>query len=108
MAYLAELDRPCEGGCGRRAVVELRDRYNAPRGRWCRGCGERELRVLDLAERGGGPPAEDPAARARELRERGMSLRQIAGAMGVSTTQVRRLLGLLDDRGMPIKTTKSS
>lgn len=101
MAYLVDLDELCAAECGRRAVVELRDRYNAPRGRWCRECGQRQLRELERAE--SGPQTEgDPARMARTLRyDDKLSLRQVAARMGVSVTQVRRLLGLLDSRGLP-------
>jgi hypothetical protein len=108
MAYTVELDEQCAAGCGRRAVVELRDRHNAPRGRWCRECGQRQLGDLERVE--SAPQTEgDPARMARALRYDGdgLSLRQVAARMGVSVTQVRRLLGLLDSRGLPYQSPGS-
>ncbi len=55
MAYLVELDRPCETGCGRRAVVELRNRRNKTMGRYCRACGRDRLNHLREQERAEGP-----------------------------------------------------
>lgn len=57
MARLRELGEPCQGpepglDCpgGRRAVVELVDRRNAARGRYCRECGRRRLAALEEVE----------------------------------------------------------
>jgi hypothetical protein len=65
VARLRELAEECQGpepglDCPghRRAVVELVDRRNAPRGRYCRECGRRRLAALLEVElyRPPGPP----------------------------------------------------
>jgi hypothetical protein len=55
MARLRELAGQCEGWplagrCARAAVVEVVDRFNAVRGRYCRECGGRRLKDLQQAE----------------------------------------------------------
>jgi hypothetical protein len=48
MAYLRELGTVCQ--CGRRAVVEVFNRFNATQGKFCRACGNRRLRELERRE----------------------------------------------------------
>lgn len=44
MAYLVDLTHTCDQpGCGKPATVELRNRANAPLGRYCRRDGNRQL-----------------------------------------------------------------
>lgn len=51
-SYLVEIVRQCDGnGCTARATVEVRNRWNASMGQFCRRCGQRRVRQLNQAER---------------------------------------------------------
>lgn len=49
MAYLRDIEKRC-GACPNRAVVELRNRFNASYGEFCRSCGKRRLKELQAEE----------------------------------------------------------
>ena len=44
MAYMRPIDDKCR--CGKRATVEVIDRWNGSRGKFCRSCGDRKLKEL--------------------------------------------------------------
>lgn len=53
MAHLREYDTTCQGiyvTCGKRAVVELLDRWNGNKGKYCRKHGEQALTLQTLRE----------------------------------------------------------
>jgi hypothetical protein len=51
MAYLRELDTTCYAmACGKRAVIEVYNNYNASCGRYCRPHGKRRLAELESIE----------------------------------------------------------
>ena len=47
MAHMRELDRKCDNGCGRRAVVGVYDFLNTLFGEYCRPCGKTRTHKLN-------------------------------------------------------------
>jgi uncharacterized Zn finger protein len=50
MAYLKEIEIKCR--CGKRATVELMNRFNASYGHYCAKCGKVALKALEGYEQG--------------------------------------------------------
>jgi hypothetical protein len=66
MAHLVALDRDCVKGCGRRAVVVLRNERNEVMAHFCQRCGEKARDDLQAEEdarrlRRGDPPVPEPS-----------------------------------------------
>lgn len=50
-SYMIDIKLSCDGmGCTMRPVVEVFNRFNESRGRFCRKCGARKLRELQFCE----------------------------------------------------------
>ena len=65
MAYLLSLTNPCDAtGCGKRAVLELHNRYNASCGKFCGPHAQRRLKELQKDE-------SDPRTFPRPLDDQG-------------------------------------